>query len=145
MIRDDEGRGVFQGPLHSICRVMSLSLSTVVLKKWSIYICYPKIWLIYSIYSIYFGNKLGLHLNDKYRVFGSIWGLLSGHWCLQYHLYVLDLTFSPTCICLTGDETSQHYSFDCPLYNSVLRPDNQLMVLNWYDVANCMTKSGKTP
>ena len=92
--------------------------------------------------SIYSGNKLPL--NVKSRVFGSICGLLTGHCRLQYHLYVLDLTFSPTSICLTGDETSQHYSFDCPLYNE-FRPDNEATVLNWYDVANYMTNSGKTP
>ena len=92
--------------------------------------------------SIYSGNKLPL--NVKSRVFGSLCGLLTGHCRLQYHLYVLDLTFTPTCICLTGDETSQHYLFDCPLYSD-LRPDNQPAVLNWYDVANYITKSGRTP
>jgi hypothetical protein len=43
-------------------------------------------------------------------------GLLTGHTALQYHLYDLGLTYTPTCTCLEDDETVHHYLFDCKNY-----------------------------
>ena len=37
---------------------------------------------------------------------------------LRDHLFKLHVVDSPTCLCSARFETSYHYFFDCPLYNS---------------------------
>ena len=67
-------------------------------------------------------NKVPLDRNPK--ITGSLCALLSGHSRLQAHLYRLGQTFSPTCICLGGDETPSHYVlsvvYSTPLENVTL-------------------------
>ena len=50
------------------------------------------------------------------RLVGAALSLVSGHCDLQLHRYKLGLTYSPTCLCLTEDESAAHFVMRCPLY-----------------------------
>ena len=50
------------------------------------------------------------------RLVGVALSLVSGHCDLQLHRYKLGLTYSPTCLCLTEDESAGHFVLRCPLY-----------------------------
>ena len=94
-----------------------------------------------EIYENYF-DKLRLPLNIKPRVFGGICSLLTGHCNLQLHLYKLKLTYTPCCICLTEDESVDHYLFRCPLYTDI-RNQYYPEPNNWDSVANFIFYSGR--
>ena len=93
-------------------------------------------------WNVIFANRIPLTITPK--IFGSICALLTGHCRLQLHLYKLNLTFSPTCICLMSDESPQHYLHECPLYDDVrLRsPPN---CSNWTSLAQFIFLAGRKP
>ena len=62
------------------------------------------------------------------RVFGALCSLVTGHCALLEHKFKLGLSFTPTCICLEGDESVSHYMFECPLYESERK---KLMLKSW--------------
>lgn len=78
------------------------------------------------------------------KLVGNLCALITGHSRLQDHTYLLKLTFSPTCICLTGDETPYHFLYDCPLYSN-LRNADPPNTQNWSSVARYIEKSGRNP
>ena len=57
-----------------------------------------------------------LNLRLAPRLLSSLCAVMTGHTRLQCHLYTLGLTFTPTCVCLGGDETVWHHIFECTLH-----------------------------
>ena len=47
---------------------------------------------------------------------GLLCSIVSGHCSLQEFSYKLGLTFSPSCVCLSVDESVDHFLFDCPIF-----------------------------
>ena len=78
------------------------------------------------------------------RLVGSICALLSGHTRLQLHTYKLKLTYSPTCICLAEDETSEHYVVKCKLYDT-LRQSKQPSIEDWDSIISFIESTGRFP
>ena len=75
---------------------------------------------------------------------GSLCALLSGHSRLQLHRYVLGLTYSPTCICLQGDESSIHYVFDCAI-NEFARRETRPSIENLNSLLQFLRKCKNKP
>ena len=74
------------------------------------------------------------------RVVGALCSLVTGHCMLQEHVYKLGLSFTPTCVCLTGDESVAHFLFDCPLYVNLRK---ELVLTEWSSVCRYVTDSGR--
>ena len=76
--------------------------------------------------------------------FGNLCAVLTGHSRLQDHKFALSLTYSPTCICLSGDETPFHYLFECTLYNC-LRLVHPPIIGDWNSMVTFIEKTGRNP
>ena len=89
----------------------------------------------------YSSAQLPLNISNGYNV-GVLISLLTGHCNLQLHLYKLKLTFSPTCICLTEDESPYHFIFSCPLYSN-LRKKVQPKLENYHSLLMFVKQSNR--
>ena len=114
----------------------------------------------YNNYSKFSGTSYGLllYVQDKAtlidsnpipiqaapRLVGNLCALLTGHTRLQLHTYRLGLTYSPTCVCLSEDETSQHYVFECELYKHV-RNKTSPSVNDWYSIIDYIKATERNP
>ena len=87
-------------------------------------------------------QKFQLPLDINPRVLGGICALLTGHCNLQLHLYKLNLTFSPCCICLTEDESPEHFLYRCPMYKDI-RALYTPTLGNWKTVAEYIYFTGR--
>ena len=73
---------------------------------------------------------------------GMVISLMLGHCKLQQHLYKLKLTFSPTCTCLSEDESCHHFLFSCPTYHH-LRQTIRPQLLNYPSILRFAKESGR--
>ena len=89
-------------------------------------------------------NEQRIPLCTDPRLLGQLCGLLTGHANLQLHRYRLGLTFSPTCICLGGDESPQHFLFECETYREI-REKFPPSLNNWNSIIYYLKISLRNP
>ena len=89
-------------------------------------------------------NKQKLPLDIEPRLLGQLCGLITGHANLQLHKYKLGLTYSPTCICLEGDESPLHFLFECVTYSEI-RQKFPPSIDSWDSIKNFLVYTHRVP
>ena len=88
--------------------------------------------------------KTPLPLDLKRKDFGSLCALLSGHSRLQTHMFLLNLTHTPLCRCWKGDETVEHFLFQCEL-NDQQRMLHNPRIGDWSSIINFIKSCHHAP
>lgn len=89
-------------------------------------------------------NKRRLPLQANSMLVGQLCSLLTGHTRLQLHKYKLGHTFSPTCICLRGDETPLHFIQECVTYQ-IARSESKPTTDNWGSIIDFLRLTKRKP